>query len=825
MGLVKDHLERLLAQSNEFLWEEGGYVNLLKTLESVFQSPKHWILEFLQNAEDAHGENEKIIQPIRFAIHFGEDNIWILNDGKVFDEPDLRAVCAVKSRKLPSLGFRGYIGIGFKSIFHIADEVDVHSGDYHFKFKRDDWKEYCAQKKIPLSQWPWEILPIEIAPTPLPNGFTTGFHVPLTKQKGTAALQELGAFFNGNDFPKESILLLQHVKQIEIQTLDTRYLITSDCDSREELDDKVTKEVRRVKKQNPNRPRASEDTCYLVIRKEVCVPEDVREDEETERVRRSEVPKREIGMVFGLTAKGELERLYGKLAGVYSFLPVEGEQTGLPFGIFGDFIPQPGRDLINYGARWNQWMSTELVTLFKEITPTVFSKEWASFPSTILSETQFEKNVGPGTRFWSTSLREPIHLFLQNEPVHLDFAGNKRLLDQLVSPDRSLLEVLDIEIIEELTGKHVPSSLVQGVGLPVQQLTVYDLLRDGNVVNKLRNSPAILAKLYGLIDRRDDRYRGSRNIPLSQIPFVLGADDQPHCPEESVVIDLNVGDLPSFLRALVPQGKTLLHPVIAADEKAVTGLKQCSLEALDSASILEKLERVLKRVRSKDDMPLDWIYPDTFIEASLFLLAQKDTASLDTFCSAGGTLEAVQNLFVPGSILDWSPVFEANLLPGFYPIHPEYLDTTLLHRHGLDLPRLYNNLKHQGMHGFDPEHDRQRIQETGENLAKARLENGEGHKLKPVTNRDRLGFDFECESHCQKVFEVKGMVEPHDVELPASEVEAARQRRANYVLIFVYNLPAPPHKISWKAITDPASVDGLLEPIERARVRKDKWLN
>ena len=72
MSIVGQHQQHLLQQASRPLW--GGYVNMLKTLESVFQSPKHWILEFLQNAEDASSS--------KFAIRLDDTSIQVLNDGQ-----------------------------------------------------------------------------------------------------------------------------------------------------------------------------------------------------------------------------------------------------------------------------------------------------------------------------------------------------------------------------------------------------------------------------------------------------------------------------------------------------------------------------------------------------------------------------------------------------------------------------------------------------------------------------------------------------------------------------------------------------------------------
>ena len=142
MGLVSKHQQILLQQIQTPLW--NGYSNMLKTLTSVFLSPKHWILEFLQNAEDAEAPE--------FAIYLESNCIRIYNNGKPFTETDFDSICDVNSRKSPSMGLRGYLGIGFKSIFRVTDQVNISSGDFHFSFSKIDWEKYTRENKISLAR-------------------------------------------------------------------------------------------------------------------------------------------------------------------------------------------------------------------------------------------------------------------------------------------------------------------------------------------------------------------------------------------------------------------------------------------------------------------------------------------------------------------------------------------------------------------------------------------------------------------------------------------------------------------------------------------------
>ena len=83
----------------------------------------HFIYELLQNADDAgkHGDNEKAVQ-MGFVLHDDELVVW--NDGRCFDERDIRGVCAIgqSSKDLTQIGA---FGIGFKSIYVFTDRPEI----------------------------------------------------------------------------------------------------------------------------------------------------------------------------------------------------------------------------------------------------------------------------------------------------------------------------------------------------------------------------------------------------------------------------------------------------------------------------------------------------------------------------------------------------------------------------------------------------------------------------------------------------------------------------------------------------------------------------
>ncbi len=915
MSIISPHLEKILQQKESPIW--GGYVNMLKLLKSIF-SPKHWILEFLQNAEDAKAS--------KISIRLEQDSLYILNDGNTFQDKDFYSICDVNSRKSPGLGTWGYLGIGFKSIFQITKEIHIHSGDFHFMFNENKWNN--------TNILPWEILPIEINSITLPENYTTGFYIPLQDTEGQKVLEEIKNFLTSNSFAKEVIVFLKNIETIEVYTPQMSFTIRKE----QEYHQKIAfgeKEIIVVRKELLHEQGEDEKSNYLVFRKIVEVPSDIKEDETTIRVRRSNVHNKEIGIVFELDKERNIQSLIGKLAGVYSFLPVEGEQTGLPFGIFGDFIPHPGRDLINYVAKWNYWLTNEITELFKTIVKTVLLDNplWKFFPAQLINSLNNFSPAsfgGPSREFWEERIRKPIQNFLESEALYPDKEGIARKLNELVKVDEEIIEILGDEI-SEFSGKKIVHPIIKNK-LSLEQVGIYDLLFEEELLKHFKGQPEKLTRCYSLINTLSDYYiggRGGRGCRLMHIPFVLADDGELYPPGQVTVIKIEKDALPKILVPFIPEGGKLLHPKIAEDGKAVCQLRRCGIDVTDgddiSRTCRERIQNItdwgmcpkeweipdtlieatlsliisegytglkLSRLVAQDgslqppqdlffiDAPSKWTplwkslffsnlqpvhekyfmqenlkeevteyvknlgvidkiedsqiiqqiiqqvitcniekypefweYPDTLIEVTLFLIAHGKTLEISQFVAQDGTFHVPQNLFVPEASLDWTPLWKEHLLPGFQPVHEKYLKQ----REILETVKEYFKLCH--LHGFERNEDKSLVEIVAYEIAERELSK-KGHQIRRVNHRDKLGYDLECQEHCKKVFEVKGMGDPCDIKLEKSEYRAAKEREEDYILICVYNLPNKPENVGYREISNPAKI---CEPIEEAKVPKNEW--
>lgn len=107
---------------------------LLRMTAGMYAEPSHFIIELLQNAEDALGKRPAGwdgSRTVSFAV--GEDCVEIAHYGRPFNEEDVRGIVITRSStKADDLNDIGQFGVGFKSVFNITDRPEIRSGDANF---------------------------------------------------------------------------------------------------------------------------------------------------------------------------------------------------------------------------------------------------------------------------------------------------------------------------------------------------------------------------------------------------------------------------------------------------------------------------------------------------------------------------------------------------------------------------------------------------------------------------------------------------------------------------------------------------------------------
>ena len=387
------HGEIIAAQGSR-LWKDS--INMLNTVsQSVFSRSAHFLLELLQNSEDACARAKKK-GSIIFRI--SPERIQVAHNGSQFTPDDVSAICGVRSTKRPEEDSLGFLGIGFKSVFKVTDSPEIHSGNFHFKFDRNAHANPASV--------PWQILPIWNASDSLAQGSNTTFVLPFRQQEFyTQTLEEL------RKLDVHVFLFLRYVKTVVIiyEAEHKKTVIRNHGEQNRII--KLTKD--------------GISTRFVIFRQSCKVPQDVVEDPALEFYKRKEVKQREVVLAFGVDPRGNLEPISeaSTLGSVSSFLPLVEERSGAKFLIQGDFLVQPGREAIQYELAWNHWLISQAGELAKKAIDEF--KKHPKWGGQFLPLFEFVNYVGqaPHEKLFKPVLHNTLNEYLKTAAVHRTRSG------------------------------------------------------------------------------------------------------------------------------------------------------------------------------------------------------------------------------------------------------------------------------------------------------------------------------------------------------------------------------------------------------------------
>jgi len=104
----------------------------------LYSKPTHFILELIQNANDNHYEHG--VEPKLTVLYESDGRLWIGCNEVGFSASNVWAICRVgestKKMQDTKKGYTGEKGIGFKSVFRVAEKVWIKSRELEFMFDR-----------------------------------------------------------------------------------------------------------------------------------------------------------------------------------------------------------------------------------------------------------------------------------------------------------------------------------------------------------------------------------------------------------------------------------------------------------------------------------------------------------------------------------------------------------------------------------------------------------------------------------------------------------------------------------------------------------------
>ncbi|KAK6410617.1 hypothetical protein LTR95_018195, partial [Oleoguttula sp. CCFEE 5521] len=106
--------------------------------EELYSKSTHFILELIQNADD--NRYEAGVTPKLTLLYNRDGFLWVACNEVGFTPANVRAICRIadSTKKIESAhkGYIGEKGIGFKSVFKVADVVSIQSGAVSFQFDK-----------------------------------------------------------------------------------------------------------------------------------------------------------------------------------------------------------------------------------------------------------------------------------------------------------------------------------------------------------------------------------------------------------------------------------------------------------------------------------------------------------------------------------------------------------------------------------------------------------------------------------------------------------------------------------------------------------------
>ena len=269
----------------------------------VYTDPGHFIVELLQNAEDAGAR--------RFELHVDNVGVSVWHDGAPFDARDVVGVLSI-GQTTKAQDQIGFFGVGFKSVYEICERPQVHSRLFSFEI---------ADVSIPrrLSARPR---------TPHPEG-------------GTLLMLP----FRGSDVeperlhrralavPPQTLLTLSNLRALRVSCGDS-------CRTIEVLPGGQPGHVRLEHRES------GDQQLYLVTSERFAYTGGRRE--------RTKASETDVLIAITLDPEGRPVPCPPDAATVFSYLPTR-ERAGLRFLVHAHFDLPVDRERLDLESPWNRW--------------------------------------------------------------------------------------------------------------------------------------------------------------------------------------------------------------------------------------------------------------------------------------------------------------------------------------------------------------------------------------------------------------------------------------------------------------------------------------
>lgn len=320
---------------------------------TAFKGEHKFIFELLQNADDSAPTDRTIETSFVFkkSLDGQSDYLVFSHSGTHFSEQDVEKLCNysqqhVKDKSSDSKKI-GYKGVGFKSVFSIADCVHVISGDYDFRFDEGYFKEKQLEDKSE-GEYPWPIIPI----------FNTEANRPLDIESliNTKHVTFVMKIRSGIEIEKEIAFIIANPRIFlflkNIRVID---LVCSEKTKRIEIKKEQEKVITVVIDGSVYERWLMFNFCFDVPQETTEFLHTLQDVECPQRLK--EAKKTTVTFLAQIDRNGKLA--VGKNNVLFSYLPTQ-INFGFPFLINADFLLNPERSSLKVENNWNQFLMKKI---------------------------------------------------------------------------------------------------------------------------------------------------------------------------------------------------------------------------------------------------------------------------------------------------------------------------------------------------------------------------------------------------------------------------------------------------------------------------------
>jgi len=369
-------------------------------------APDHVLTELLQNANDVKAKTVKIT--------LTDTGILFTHNGQSFTEANLKALCDVgESTKKPGTDI-GFMGIGFKATFKVADTVLVFSKPYQFCFNREE---------VIVPHWLDEV-PLDLGV--YAENCETSFYLPFRRDLPIEIVESIKKTASTTLEPL-CLVFLKNIEKIEVVCgKNSRILMKTRGGQNEAAQHFSIVEKTDAKERIFN---------YFVFRKSFDINPSVKSDYRAKDSGKADLEKTTITIAFTLK-DGNVEPAKSVL---YTFLPTPFE-TGLRFAVNADFLLNTQRTEVDLVSRWNIWLFASLSDFLRQIiTEFAHDNEQKFFFYEVLPR----KRELPEWLF--KKIGEPIIEYIKKTPIVLTSTEKLALPSQVVLASEAVQKLIPPE--------------------------------------------------------------------------------------------------------------------------------------------------------------------------------------------------------------------------------------------------------------------------------------------------------------------------------------------------------------------------------------------